>query len=329
MSDFDFQSLNLALNQEWIELDLFNYALAKFSDEEFDEAGINAEARYLIQFMAEQEVGHGTLIQTLLQGKGARPCKYQYPFDTVREFVDFCQKLTRWGEAGVYGFLEHLDSRAAAELLLQSITTEARQQMIFRQFQGLFPMPIHFTTGIPQAFAWTLLSPYLVECPKENPRIEFPVFPYLNITNNPDATPLVNGSVGNNTYPAISRNRSEPLSAPGRKVYLSWENPGKKVSYNSSYTTNTTAGAPKFAAWVSQLNLTYTPLEDINGTTAWTTQPGGSIFPTAIFNNSDPFPVLNGTQFVAITDADPFLTPFNLSQIVPHIVAGPAMYQSG
>jgi hypothetical protein len=24
-SDFDFQSLNLALNQEWIELDLFNY----------------------------------------------------------------------------------------------------------------------------------------------------------------------------------------------------------------------------------------------------------------------------------------------------------------
>ena len=51
-------------------------------------------------------------------------------------------QLTRFGESGVYGFLEHLDSRAAAELLLQSITTEARQQMIFRQFEGLFPMPV-------------------------------------------------------------------------------------------------------------------------------------------------------------------------------------------
>jgi hypothetical protein len=80
MSDFDFQSLNLALNQEWIgelsalvriekpaqgahvarflllnhsELDLFHYGLARFSEEEFEAAGINAEDRFLIQFMAE------------------------------------------------------------------------------------------------------------------------------------------------------------------------------------------------------------------------------------------------------------------------------------
>lgn len=92
-------------------------------------------------------------------GRGAKPCTYRYPFKTVREFVDFCQKvritfidtspspliinqLTRWGESGVYGFLEHLNSRAAATLLLDSITTEARQQLIFRQFEGLFPMDV-------------------------------------------------------------------------------------------------------------------------------------------------------------------------------------------
>jgi hypothetical protein len=49
MSDFDFQSLNLALNQEWIELDLFHYGLARFSDEEFEAHGINAEQRHLIE----------------------------------------------------------------------------------------------------------------------------------------------------------------------------------------------------------------------------------------------------------------------------------------
>lgn len=55
MSDYDFQSLNLALNQEWIELDLFHYALARFSPEEFEAAGIDAEQQHLIEYMGNQE----------------------------------------------------------------------------------------------------------------------------------------------------------------------------------------------------------------------------------------------------------------------------------
>lgn len=35
------------------------------------------------------------------------------------------------------------------------------------------------------------------------------------------------------------------------------------------------------------------------------------------------------TRFVAITDIDLFVTPFNLSQLNAHIVAGPALYQAG
>ena len=51
-SDFDYQSLALALYQEWIELDLFRWGLATFSKEEFDAYGIGAEDRYLIEYMA-------------------------------------------------------------------------------------------------------------------------------------------------------------------------------------------------------------------------------------------------------------------------------------
>jgi hypothetical protein len=39
-SEFDYQSLALALHQEWIELDLFNYGLERFSAEEFEQYGI-------------------------------------------------------------------------------------------------------------------------------------------------------------------------------------------------------------------------------------------------------------------------------------------------
>ncbi|KAF7332764.1 Stress response protein [Mycena kentingensis (nom. inval.)] len=296
MSEFDFQSMNLALNQEWIELDLFHHGLAQFSAEEFDAAGINAEDRYLIEFMAEQEVGHATMLTNILGPTAAKPCNYTYPFTTVREFIDFCQKLTRFGESGVYGFLEHLDSRASAELLLQSITTEARQQMVFRQFEGLFPMPVWFVPGITQSMAWTLLSPYIASCPAENPHIVFQNFPALNITNNPSAIPLID---------------------------LSWEEPGKITGYDGKYTTNSSAGPAQFVAWISQLNTTYTPLFNLNGTTGSTLQPAALIY------GNDSTPLINGTVFVAVTDSDLFVTPFNLSQLNAHIVAGPAMYQSG
>ena len=84
---------------------------------------------------AEQEVGHATALTNILGPNAAKPCNYTYPFQNVGEFINFCQVLTRWGEAGVYGFLPHLDSRPSAQILLQSITTEARQQMAFTQFQ--------------------------------------------------------------------------------------------------------------------------------------------------------------------------------------------------
>jgi hypothetical protein len=85
-SNFDFQSLNLALNQELIELfvpfplipfciqkeqqgkradpplsscrDLFHYLLAKFSPEEWSAIGLTEDDRTLTQHMANQEVGH-------------------------------------------------------------------------------------------------------------------------------------------------------------------------------------------------------------------------------------------------------------------------------
>jgi hypothetical protein len=113
--------------------------------------------------------------------------------------------------------------------------------------------------------AWTLLSPYITHCPKENPRILWQNFPGLEILNNPDATPLVKGPPGFNTFPAITRNRSIPLSYAGRKVDFAWEKPGKITGYDNLYmTTTNSTGVPKFAAWISQLNTTYTKLENVD-----------------------------------------------------------------
>ncbi|KAI9935110.1 hypothetical protein ASPWEDRAFT_186717 [Aspergillus wentii DTO 134E9] len=347
-SDFDFESLALGVYQEYIELDLFHDGLARFSTEDFEKAGLNAEDRYLIQFMAEQEVGHATMLSNILGAAAPKQCTYNYPYKTVGEFLDFCQKLTRFGESGVYGFLGHLDSREAATLLTQSITTEARQQMIFRQFEGLFPMPVWFEVGIPQSWAWTLLAPYISSCPADQTRLVWQNFPALSILNQPnpsrvdgesaenetidsgmntlqsatgDDACVNNHEVGSSCTPAITHNRTVPLSYPGRKIELQWETPGKAVGPNNSYVTSTSAGKPQYVAWVTQLNVTYSPLEVTNASHGTTIQPDLATYAGD--------PAINGTMFIAVTDDNPYLTAFNLSNINPHVVAGPALYQAG
>lgn len=348
-SDFDYQSIAVGLYQEWIELDLFHYGLATYSDEDFEAAGLTAEDRYLLQYMAEQEVGHATILTNMLGDNAPKQCTYNYPSMNVREYVDFSQKLTRWGESGVYGFLNHLDSREVGQILLQSITTEARQQMIFRQFNGQFPMPVWFEVGIPQSWAWTLLAPYISSCPEGTQQLIWQNFPALHILNQPNAA-RINGAdvwnetrgdyantlstddieakdactdsdvVGENCSPAITHNRTQPLSYPGRQVFLQWEEPGQAVGPNNSYVTSTSAGAPKFALWASQLNVTYSPLMNVSGNSAYTIQPNVSTF--------EGDPAINGTMFLALTDEDLYVTPFNLSSVNPHVYAL-ALYQAG
>ncbi|KAJ4382381.1 hypothetical protein N0V86_002716 [Didymella sp. IMI 355093] len=352
-SDFDYESIMLGLYQEWIELDLFNNGLAVFSEEDFLEAGLTAEDRAYIAFMAIQETGHATLLSNMLGETAAPQCTYNYPFRTVREFIDFNQKLTRWGESGVWGFINHLDSREVGQLLAQSIATEARQQMSFRQMLGLHPQPVWFETGIPQSWSWTYLAPYISSCPENTTRLSWQNFPTLHVVNqaNPnrfspnDTKPneVVGNRIGDpadsnipadescvnvdaqenpgySCSPAIAHNRSEPLSFPGKLVNLTWDAPGQAVGPNNSYITATSAGAPLFAAWVSQLNLTYTPLITTGNNSGYTYQPASEVY--------EGDPAANGTMFLAITDSDMFLTPFNLSMINPHVVAL-GLYQAG
>ena len=72
---------------------------------------------------------------------------------------------------------------------------------------------------------------------------------------------------------------------------------------------------------MSQLNVTYSPLNLSGNNSGSTVQPDVQTFAGD--------PAVNGTLFIAITDSDIFLTPFNLSLINDHVVAGPALYQAG
>lgn len=342
-SDYDRQSLLLALYQEWAQMDFLDEGFSVYSDADFTQAGLKSADRHLLGMMAEQEAGHANAINKLLGGNGPSRCTYNYPHQDVREFLDFGQKLTRWGESLVYGFLPHLESREAEQVLTQTVSTVARQQMIFRQYNGLHPMPVLFEAGIPQAWGWTFLAPYIEHCDSSSERIMWENFPMLTVINQPnparkDASKSWNetrhdpaGTQQNTDLtfdeacrmdcgPAIAHDRARPLSYAGRDVFLQWDAPGEAVGPDNSYTTSTLAGAPLFAAWVSAQTVTYTPLLDITGNSAHTYQPNATTY--------GGFASVNGTMYIAITDAEVDVSAFNLDRMNPHVVAL-GLYQAG
>lgn len=101
---------------------------------------------------------------------------------------------------------------------------------------------------------------------------------------------------------------------------MEWDDPGKAVGPNNSYITSTTAGQPAFVAWLSQLNLTYTPLNVTGPNSGTTFQPAANVL--------DADPALNGTAFIAVTDTDLYVTPYNLTLLNPHVRAL-GLYYSG
>jgi hypothetical protein len=129
--------------QEYIDLNLFHHDLAQFSSEELEAADITPEQQYLIEYMANQEVGHIQMFMNMLGlNNASKPCTYAYPFTNVRDSIDFLNKIMHIGESNVLGFLAHLHSRVAPNLVAEAITIESKQEMVLRQMNRLFPMPV-------------------------------------------------------------------------------------------------------------------------------------------------------------------------------------------
>lgn len=80
---------------------MFNYGITRFTDAEFAAQNMTANDISLLRFFGQQEIGHANLLSNMLGPKAPLQCTYKYNFNTVSEFIDLNQKLTRFGESGV------------------------------------------------------------------------------------------------------------------------------------------------------------------------------------------------------------------------------------
>ncbi|TPX61283.1 hypothetical protein PhCBS80983_g01201 [Powellomyces hirtus] len=212
----DFDRLNLGLNFELLELDLFNLGLDRFSKEDWESAGYPASFVDLVRFMRDQEVAHASAIQQILQGKGAKPCEYQFPdFAGPKEYIEFSSIVTSVGEAGYLGFTNQLYNRSSILTSTQIFTTEARQNAVFRQARGLNPLNANFDTPLTESQSYTLNAPYIKSCPPENPPIPFKVLPTLKAK-------IVDEDTVQLEWKEDKEKRTD--ESDGNKLYAAWIN---------------------------------------------------------------------------------------------------------
>ena len=182
---------------------------------------------------------------------------------------------------------------------------------------GLVPIAdVYFETGIPQSWAWTLLAPWIQSCPAENPRVGWTNYPALTVVNGPTlAYPGSKSDVSTNITQLTFPNKTT--------LQLKWENPGKAVGPDLSYTTAKTGGQAKYAMFQQSYNISYSPITFTGENEGTAVIPEAIIFDTDIAYTGTAF---NGTGFVAIVDANPHLTNYNASMITQHMVAGVSAY---
>ena len=192
---------------------------------------------------------------------------------------------------------------------------------MFRQLAGAHPMPVYFESGISQSMAWGLLSPYLVSCPAENPRIEWNIAPALHPVQPANLTAPGIPS-------AISTNRTAFVTPGVTSIELSYEAPGKQVSYNASqpYITalgkNVTQTDNLTCVFIAQLNATNVPFQRTGNNTGNCLVPEGTLF-------SDSNNIVNGSNFLLLASEEIYVTPYNLSLLDDITVAGPAVVLYG
>jgi hypothetical protein len=210
----DFDLLNLGLNFELLELELFTQALNNYTIDEWKNALNNTyfDEQYveeyinILKFMRDQEIPHSSIIQKLLNNKGAKPCKYNFPVNNPKEFLEISQIATSVGEGSYLGFIPLLDNRTYIEISSSIVTTESRQNTIFREGLHLHPFGNqNFDTPLTASQAYTLGSQFIVSCPENNPKIPFTKFPYLDVKlNRNNSTVYINyndtSNLKNNIY---------------------------------------------------------------------------------------------------------------------------------
>ncbi|KDQ58808.1 hypothetical protein JAAARDRAFT_193326 [Jaapia argillacea MUCL 33604] len=247
----DFDVLNFALTLEHIEDAFYTGALAKYSEADFEAAGLPKYARGRFVEIGEHERSHVEFLSGVLGNQATQPCTYTFPYTDVKSFAALSQVFEGVGTsayAGAAHLLTNPDYITSSAVIL---STEARQAAwVASAVNNVEPWSGNFDVPLDLNEVITLASSFIVSCPSTNPVLPAKAYPAL-------------------TLDLASPSPSYPTS---KKI-----TPGSTISFE--YSASAPAGKQLYAAFFTGLDVIF--VEIVNGKAVVPSSLRGTVY-TAI-----------------------------------------------
>jgi len=181
----DADILNYALTLEHLENKFYGEGLAKFSEQDFSDAGYGYWVYENLKEISYDESTHVNFLTSALTAAGAVPvaeCTYNFPLDSVDVFLATASVLEGVGVTAYLGAAAEITTGAYLTAAGSILTVEARHNAYLRSKTKSAPFPQSFDVPLDFNEVYTLAAPFIVSCPASNPTfLPLAAFPALSV----------------------------------------------------------------------------------------------------------------------------------------------------
>ncbi|KAJ7696462.1 ferritin-like domain-containing protein [Mycena rosella] len=174
--------LNFALTLEHLENAFYSGALAKYSREDFEKAGLPSWARGRFVQVAAHEAAHVAFLSGALGDKATQPCNYSFPYTDPKSFAGMSQVIEGVGVSAYTGAAQYITDKNYLTAAASVLATEARHASWVASavnkeagWSGALDVPL----GLNQVY--TIAAAFITSCPSTNPALPVKAFPSLAV----------------------------------------------------------------------------------------------------------------------------------------------------
>ena len=127
----DLEVLQYASTLENLEAALYEQALAKFTANDFANAGFADWVRPRVSQIAEHESSHVQLLSGALGNNSVPPCQYVFPLEDPATFIGFATAIENIGVSAYVGANQYISDPLYRTIAASILSVEARHQGFF------------------------------------------------------------------------------------------------------------------------------------------------------------------------------------------------------
>ncbi|KAK6201813.1 hypothetical protein LQW54_009308 [Pestalotiopsis sp. IQ-011] len=180
----DADILNYALTLEHLEDTFYREGLAKYTEQDFVDAGYDATFYANLKEVSSDEASHVKFLTGGLTAAGATPvaeCTYDFGYTDVKSFLATASILEGVGVSAYLGAAADIMSKTYLTAAGSILTVEARHSAYLRSKLDKSPFPQAFDAPLTLDEVYTLAAPFITSCPADNPTLPVKAFPSLSL----------------------------------------------------------------------------------------------------------------------------------------------------